>query len=146
MHLGKSGFEQLVSIRASMNLGLTEVLKNGFPNVKAVKRPTIIEGQIEQAQWIAGFATGEGCFSINISKISTKKSKPCVNLHFRLFQHARDEQLMKRCVEFFQCVRVYKNRTCYSFTISKFGDLFTKFLPIFNEAPVMGNKAKDYKD
>jgi hypothetical protein len=129
-----------------MNRGLTELLKNGFPNVKAAKRPCVDIGQINQTQWMAGFATGDGCFLITISKMSSTRTKPCVHLHFTLTQHARDTEMMRRCIDLFQGGSVIKDRTCYYFRISKFEDLFTKVLPIFKEAPILGNKAKDFKD
>ena len=33
-HLSKKGFDKLLSIRSSLNLGLTSVLAEAFPNVK----------------------------------------------------------------------------------------------------------------
>lgn len=140
-HLEKSGLAKLVAIRASMNLGLPEVLKNAFPNIRAAKRTTVDLGKIEQAQWMAGFASGEGCFYININKI-----KSTVEINFNLCQHVRDERLLRRCIEFFQAGRVTKSRNCYVFWISKFEVLFNKVLPLFKEAPIMGIKAKDFKD
>jgi hypothetical protein len=47
MHLERTGLEQLVAIKASMNFGLSEHLKNAFPNIRAAKRANIIIGKIE---------------------------------------------------------------------------------------------------
>jgi hypothetical protein len=39
--LEKAGLVKLVGIRASMNRGLSEVLKKAFPNIGAAKRATV---------------------------------------------------------------------------------------------------------
>jgi hypothetical protein len=129
-----------------MNRGLSDLLKNAFPNVKAVKRPSVGIGKIKHAQWMAAFASGDGSFFIVIRKISTKKIKARVELIFSLTQHSRDESLLRRCKDFFQAGTVTKKRTCYEFRISKVADLVTKVLPIFKEAPIMGIKSQDFKD
>ena len=135
-----------MAIRSTMNRGLTELLKKAFPNVQAVKRPCVGIGQIEQVQWMAGFASGEGCFYISIRKISTTKPKSSVEPRFILTQHTRDESLMRRCIDFFQAGSVIQNRNTYNFSISKFADLFTKVLPMFKKAPILGTKSKDFND
>lgn len=43
-HLSKEGLEKIVGIKASINRGLSNVLKEAFPNVVVVKRP-LIENQ-----------------------------------------------------------------------------------------------------
>ena len=59
-------------------------------------------------------------------------------------QHARDTDLMSLCIDFFQAGSVIKNRS----EIPLFLELVIKkkVLPLFNEAPILGNKAKDFKD
>jgi hypothetical protein len=44
-HLTEKGINEIISIRASMNKGLTEGLKYIFPNIVPVERP-IIKNQI----------------------------------------------------------------------------------------------------
>jgi hypothetical protein len=146
IHLEQSGLEKLVGIKASMNLGLSEPLKNAFPNIEAVKRATISIGNIEHAQWMAGFASGDGCFEIYINKVRSPRNKLYIKLSFSLTQHGRDGKLLRRCIDLFQGGGVIKNRNSYVFRINKFVDLFTKVLPLFKEAPLLGIKAKDYKD
>lgn len=43
-HLSKEGLEKIVGIKDSINRGLSNVLKEAFPNVVVVKRP-LIENQ-----------------------------------------------------------------------------------------------------
>lgn len=60
-HLTREGVQKIISIRASMNLGLTDSLKITFPNVIPVLRPTI-KSKIPNSHWVAGFTAAEGCF------------------------------------------------------------------------------------
>nr|YP_008964960.1 LAGLIDADG endonuclease [Annulohypoxylon stygium]AHB33519.1 LAGLIDADG endonuclease [Annulohypoxylon stygium] len=61
-HLTIEGIQKFVSIKASMNLGLSEELLVAFPDVKPVLRPSTNENKIEDPNWLAGFISGEGCF------------------------------------------------------------------------------------
>lgn len=65
-HLKSTGFQEVVNIRASMNLGLTDILKTAFPDTVPVPRPLIEDNKIFCPEWLAGFTAGEGCFFINI--------------------------------------------------------------------------------
>ena len=65
-HLVKEGLETIVAIKASMNKGISDTLKLAFINVKAFERPNVVDINITDPHWMAGFATGEGCFSIYI--------------------------------------------------------------------------------
>jgi hypothetical protein len=40
-HLTVEGIQKIVSIKASMNNGLSDLLKNSFPNIIPVQRPKI---------------------------------------------------------------------------------------------------------
>jgi hypothetical protein len=62
-----------VSIRATINKGLTEELKVAFPNVIPVIRPVVIDQEIKDPYWISGFLRGEGCFRIDSYKSKTDR-------------------------------------------------------------------------
>jgi hypothetical protein len=47
-HLTADGLKEIVSIKASMNLGLSESLKTAFPNVIPVSRPLAIGQKIQE--------------------------------------------------------------------------------------------------
>nr|YP_009663726.1 hypothetical protein [Dactylella tenuis]QCW06863.1 hypothetical protein [Dactylella tenuis] len=61
-HLTDEGFKKILNIRASMNLGIPEELKMTFPNINPVLRPLPIVTEVNDLNWLAGFASGEGCF------------------------------------------------------------------------------------
>lgn len=66
-HLTSEGLQKIVNIRASINLGLTEKLKENFPNTLPVARPLVENQIIPHSKWVAGFtcfAGGDGCFLV----------------------------------------------------------------------------------
>lgn len=67
------GLQQIINIRASMNLGLSDLQKSEFINYRPVPRPVINYTEIPNPNWIAGFSSAEGCFLVNISKSKKKK-------------------------------------------------------------------------
>jgi hypothetical protein len=101
-HLTIEGLQEIVNIRASLNLGLSDVLKSAFPNYIPVKRSLITNQQIPHPQWVAGFVSGEGCFFIKITK-GRNKSGVGVQILFQVAQHIRDTKLLKNLISFFNC-------------------------------------------
>nr|ATI20567.1 LAGLIDADG endonuclease [Ophiognomonia clavigignenti-juglandacearum] len=86
-HLTLEGLKKILSIKASLNLGLSpcgggdpyqgspngdplrgsEELKDKFSDIQAaVKRPLIIDKIIPSPFWVAGFTTGDGSFYLTI--------------------------------------------------------------------------------
>ena len=63
---------QIVAIRASMNLGLSDKLKLSFPDVVQVERPLVELPQTIDPQWLAGFTDAEGCFFVVVTKSQTR--------------------------------------------------------------------------
>ena len=61
-HLTPEGLLEIVKLRASLNLGLTDTLKSAFPNICATPRLQVTDQKIAHSQWVAGFTTGEGNF------------------------------------------------------------------------------------
>lgn len=67
-HLTSEGLRQIIALKASLNLGLSEELKTVFPEVVAVARPKVPWTNFPGANWLAGFVTAEGFFfeSVNL--------------------------------------------------------------------------------
>lgn len=72
-HLTKEGLDKIVTIRASLNNGLTEVLKAAFPNILPAPRFQLVNPKIPAPEWIAGFVSGEGCFFVQLRKATSGK-------------------------------------------------------------------------
>lgn len=61
-HLNPEGLIKIVSIKASMNKGLSEDLKTAFPNVTPVSKPFVEVAIIPDPNWVAGFVSGDPNF------------------------------------------------------------------------------------
>ena len=60
-HLNTEGLLKIISIKASINQGLSEKIKATFTQLLPVTRPKV-KNQIMDPHWLAGFTSGEGCF------------------------------------------------------------------------------------
>lgn len=129
-----------------MNRGLSDYLKVAFPSVISVKRPLATKQIIEDPNWLAGFASGEGCFYVSIFKSNTTKTGWAIKLEFSLVQHYRDKEVLQSLIKYFNCGRVYKKKDAFYFKVTKLSDLNEKIIPFFVKYPIQGVKSKDFKD
>ena len=114
LHLTKEGFRQIVAIKAAMNRGLSDVLKEAFTSVvSAMVRPLIKNKEICDPNLLSGFTSAEGCFYVLITNSNTKIGEK-VQLVFQLTQHSRDENLMKSLIKYFGCGNLYSNGNKFS--------------------------------
>ena len=146
-HLTLPGLQKIVAIKASMNWGLSDELKESFPDqlLTPTPRSLVINQNIEDPNWLAGFTAGEGSFLCTIYKSKTKLGK-AVTLCFKLTQHARDEKLIRSLVEYLGCGKVYVYKEVVEFKITKLDDLSEKIIPFFQRTPIKGVKLLDYLD
>lgn len=144
-HLTQEGILKLVSIKASLNLGLSERLQQQFPDIKPVPRPLVEPNSSIQEQWLAGFTTGEGCFFVKITKAKTKIGER-VQLVFQLNQHIRDEELIRSLIQYLNCGGVTLSSASIDYRVTKLEDILTKIIPFFEKNPIIGVKYKDYLD
>jgi len=167
-HLTIEGLQKLISIRASLNKGLSERLKLAFPNIKPIVRPEIPNlsfsclgssceaGHTGGAKpnnsdinhWIAGFVTGEGCFFIHTSKSKTHKLGISVALNFFVVQNIRDSYLLASFSQIFGCgsFNIVEKSGIVRFSVRNLSDITDKIIPFFEEYNIQGIKAKDFND
>ena len=145
-HLTKEGLKRFVQIKASINKGLSKSLSLAFPNIIIIDKLLTTESKVSDPNWIAGFASGEACFFINITKSSNSRQGFYVQLIFQLTQHARDELLMRSLIEYFNSGNVFKGNNTHIFKVTKFSDLTEKIIPFFKNYPILGAKTKDFYD
>jgi hypothetical protein len=147
-HLTIEGLRKIVAIRASMNLGLSEALKEAFPVVKPVDRPEVKLPSAIDCNWLAGFAEGESNFAIRVTSSATNKSGKSVSLTFTITQHKRDFLLMKSIFKLLDCgqVKARPKESCVDFIVTKFSDIDAKIIPFFKKYPLTGCKKLDYLD
>lgn len=130
-----------------MNKGLPESLKIAFPDVIPYTIPLDVSSKIIQPNWVVGFTEAEGCFFVKIA-YNKIKGKPSVKLGVQVTQHSRDTSLIKSLTLFFNCGRVEKHLSASSvnFVVAKLSDITENVIPFFDKYPLIGSKAKDYKD
>lgn len=147
-HLTLQGLKTLISIRASMNKGLSDKLKAAFPDIIPITRPLLNDRTIPDPNWISGFTSGEGCFMVRVRKSSTSATGYKVELIFQITQHSRDEILIKNIIDYLDCgkYRVRKGDLAGDFIVYKFSDLIKKIIPFFEKYPIMGVKQLEFKD
>jgi len=148
-HLSQDGLQEIINHRASLNNGLTLLLKESFPKSNPVARISSIENpQIPDPQWLAGFTAGEGSFSINVSNNSASKTGYLVSLRFQLSQHLRDEKLLKSFIDYFGCGQYYSLKGSQSrgdFVVTKLSDILNIIIPFYLNNPIIGLKAYDFQ-
>jgi hypothetical protein len=108
-HLTLEGLKKIVAFKASINLGLSELLLNEFSDIIAIERPLIKNQIINNPYWLAGFVSGEGCFQVNIFNTTNKIGKT-VRLFFTITPNFRDEALMNTLINYLGCGTLYKNQ------------------------------------
>jgi hypothetical protein len=146
-HLTIEGIYQIINIKASMNLGLSDVLKSEFINFSPVESPLIITNNIPNPNWLSGFVTGEGNFDVNIHK-SKHKIGQRVRLRFRITQHERDINLMKLLIKYLGAGKIEidnRNPAVY-LLLYKISDITNIIIPFFEQNPLYGIKLYDYLD
>lgn len=150
-HLTREGINKLLSIKSFMNKGLSPKLKLAFPDISPLKIESEFN-KISDPNWVAGFASGEGSFQIDIKKSKTVKHRYQVLLRFSIGQHSRDEQLLINLIDFLECGKVQKkyikkyNTEYFEFRVEKFEDITKKIIPFFVKYPITGQKLLDFKD
>lgn len=137
-HLTIEGLYQIINIKASINLGLSDFLKSEFNKFTPVDRPVINTENIPDPNWIAGMVSGDGCFDVRIIKLTTKKGGSRVQLRFRITQHDRDIKLMELIIKYLGSGKIYKysGKSAVSLTIVKFSDITNIIIPLFDKNPL----------
>lgn len=147
------GIQKIVNIRASLNTGITDNLKEAFPNWKAVSTKDLESNTKNKVynnlhpDWLAGFATGESNFFIVVQKAKTK-SGIATSLRFSIAQHSRDLFLLKSFVNLLGCGSVvnYTKRPICEFIVTKINFISEYIIPFFDKHPILGSKHLNYLD
>ena len=147
-HLTREGLIKVLSIKESINLGLSDSVKSAFLGIVAVERPIISNQKILDPYWLAGFASGEGCFLVTLIKTTSNQLGYWVQLSFQLTQHTRDIELINNLKEYLDCgqTTVYDNHNFIKYVVSNISDIMEKVLPFFDKYSIVGVKSQDYED
>jgi len=137
-HLTMEGLYKIINIKASMNLGLSDILKEEFKEFYSVERPIINTECIPDGNWLSGFVTGEGNFDVNISQ-SKNELGFRAQLRFRISQHIRDIKLMELIKIYLGSGSIYKypSNNAVSLTIVNITDITSTIIPFFEKNPLL---------
>ena len=97
------------------------------------------------AQWIAGFVDGEGCFHVSINPHKEMTTGYQVLPEFTVVQHQRDVQVLHALKSHFMCgvVRVnHGDRMAYR--VRGITDLNQHIVPFFSKHPLKTKKNVDF--
>ena len=147
-HLDKKGLIKIISLKASLNKGLSYNLKISFPDINKIKKfKANIPINIDY-NWIAGFFSGDGCFSIGIYKSNTHKIGYGIILQIIFTQHLKDEVLLNSIKKVLGCGNIikYPTKNIIVLSISKFKDTYYKMIPLFTKYEIKGIKYLDFQD
>ena len=160
-HLTEKGLLKLIGLKRSLNWGLSESLKEAFPNVAFVSRPEFKFNGIPDPFWVTGFTSGDGSFHLNIKKSDTNISHR-VSLRFSINLNIRDAEVLKGLVTYFNTwnkssneVKVRHNQenqhvskfnNTVSLAITKTSELIEIIIPFFEKYPIQGLKSLDFAD
>lgn len=147
-HLTFEGLQEIVNLKASLNLGLSDKLKEAFPDTIPVFRSIIDFNSIPDPNWLLGFAEGEACFFVSIYKSQKSKLGLAVQLVFKITQHSRDILLLKGLINFFSCGRIEyrKDGKSCDFTVNSFEAFEKKIIPFFLKYSFQGSKLLNFED
>ena len=147
-HLTQGGLEKIVSLKASMNKGLSEELQAAFPQCVPTPRPVINNKLIPDPEWLAGFVSGDGSFKSILKKSESVKVGFQSILVFQITQHARDEKLMESLISYLGCGFIEKDSRgpWLYYTVTNFSHIQGKILPFFHQYKIIGSKYLDYMD
>ena len=102
----------------------------------------------EYLKWyLAGFADGEGCFSISIQRSKSAKFRWLFNPLFQVYQHKDNSNVLFIYKDVFKWGYVSTkggNPSCYVYCVDKIQDLIDYVIPFFTSYPLLGEKYQNF--
>jgi Cytochrome C oxidase subunit II, transmembrane domain/LAGLIDADG endonuclease/Cytochrome C oxidase subunit II, periplasmic domain len=159
-HFNSQGMTKLATLKNLTNFGLSESLKEAFPDLNISLIDTISSSfrGIPHGMWVAGFTSGDGSFYTKMTQYKESFHTGCI---FKITLHLKDTALLEGLYDFFSnyfpniSFNKYTSRTnkgigfskqTVSLTISNIRDIHNIIIPLFDIYPVLGVKHLDYND
>jgi hypothetical protein len=134
-------------VTASINRGLTDELKETFPQIDSkVNQRSLVDKDITGPEWISGFTSGEGSFQVRVSKSTSHSIGSQVQLRFQITQQNRDKKLMEKIQIYFNCGYLSERNDIVDFHVTKIDDMLNIIIPFFEKYPILGVKLENFKD
>lgn len=148
-HITIEGLKEIIQIKTSLNLGISDGLKRAFPDIEPLTREIISTG-IPNLDWLGGFIEGEGCFFVSVYNSPRSKLKLAVQLVFKITQHIRDIELLLNITKLLGCGRVEtrKSGDACDFAVTSIKDIEKYIIPYLNTERyhLKGLKLNNYND
>lgn len=142
-HLTQSGLEKIVSIRAVINQGLSEKLKNYFQNVVPKIRPVYQINKISlNPYWVTGFSDGDSSFYAPINDNTNQ-----IRVVYSISLNERELPLLKKIQSFFYGIGYIGkdvNNQAFYYKVSRREDISSIIIEHFNYYPLISKKFKDF--
>lgn len=149
-HLETKGLEEIFNLhRLSLDLsasnpisGEDDLSRTGWenaPHKTSYLEELIIsmDQKIKDPNWVSGFFSGVGSFTIRVRKSVTPSVSHGIELSFSLTYHKIENELIKSLVHYLGCGQVnYTKDERVKFNVTTFSDLMNKFYPFFQKYPL----------
>ncbi|MDP3901681.1 MAG: LAGLIDADG family homing endonuclease [bacterium] len=104
-------------------------------------------------EYVVGLTDGEGCFHVNLVKLSTYTSGVRVQMHFHVKMQEKDRPLLEKLRNTLKCGEVYFQKEkranhcqCYRYTVHSQKDILAKIIPFFLKYPLQSvSKRESFK-
>lgn len=148
-HLTFEGLREVVQLKSSMNLGLSDKLAKDFPEIKVSPRQIVSTG-MPNLDWLSGFIEGEGCFFVSVYNSPKSKLRLAVQLVFKITQHIRDVELLFNIAKLLGSGRVEtrKSGDACDFAVTSFKEIDKSIIPYLSQPrySLKGLKLDNFKD
>lgn len=121
--------------------------RNGFIIKNHYTPTSLVEDKRNLAEYITGYADGEGCFTVTFNK----KPKALLKWEFRpsfsVSQNENRRQVLDLMQKYFECGyirRDYSDKTV-KFEVRDHSDLINKIIPHFEKFPFLSSKQHDFE-
>lgn len=101
----------------------------------------------ELRYYLAGFADGEGSFSVSIKRVPTAKFGWVIDPEFNVYQHKDNEVILKLFQRVLNCGRIHPkadNPDVLVYTVSNRRHLKEKVIPFFQKYKLLSKKWEDF--
>lgn len=147
-HTNIEGVKEIILIKSMFPKGLNDTLSNLVEGMNQPTKPVFIPSDKEQdPNWIAGFTTADGSFTLNYKKDSGMKLGYTCQPNMTIAQHIRDLDQLKKIQGIQGKGSIYTNNkdVCIQ-TISGLDNQINIIVPLYIKAPLHGDKQQNFKD
>lgn len=165
-HFYYQGMTKLATLKNFTNYGLSDSLKEAFPdlNISLIDTISYKFNGIPNGMWVAGFTSGDGSFYSKMTKYKDTFHTGCI---FKITLHPKETSMLEGLFYYFSnyfpntSFNQYNSRInkgisfssesaeqkkSVSLTISNIEDIGNIIIPFFNIYSIIGVKKMDYND